>query len=277
MSERGEALLDYARWEANTAALNAQWRAARPFSHVVIDELLVPRGCDILRREFADLEGGRWIENRHYSQRLRSRNSLESFSGDSRAIIESLNSPRFRAWVSAITGIDGLFLDTGMTDGGLSAMSAGDHFDLHTDMQSHALHRTWRRRVNLVLYLNERWDPSWGGALELWDARATRRVAEVTPMNNRAVLFEVSPRAVHGVPEPLRCSMNTTRKNLVVYYYTEEREEVPITHFRYRARPGESARRPLVAANNALLALYQLTRRRVGDLDALAGRVLRRR
>lgn len=275
--ELAERLLRYGDWEGRAGELAARWRDARPFGHAVIDGFLDARGCAALREEFRDLGAAGWIENRHASQRLRSRNGFAGLGAEARAIIEALDAPRFRAWLGAVTGVEGLFLDREMIDGGLSAMGRGDFFDLHTDMQAHAFNRRWRRRVNLIMYLSETWDDAWGGALELWDASGRERVAEVSPRERRAVLFEVSPRAVHGVPEPLRCPDGALRQNLVLYYFTEEVAEVPITHFRYRARPGELLRRPLVFANNAALALYQLARQRVGDVDADVSRVLRRR
>lgn len=272
-----EGLLRYGEWEGRAAELAARWRGARPFSHAVIDGFLDARGCAALREEFRDLGAEGWIENRHASQRLRSRNGFDRLGAEARAVVEALEAPRFRAWLSEVTGVPGLFLDREMTDGGLSAMGRGDFFDLHTDMQAHAFNRRWRRRVNLIVYLSETWDDAWGGALEFWDPSGRERIAAVSARESRAVLFEVSPRAVHGVPEPLRCPEGALRQNLVLYYFTEEDASVPITHFRYRARPGELLRRPLVFANNAALALYQLARQRVGDVDAHVSRVIRRR
>ncbi|MFO0625112.1 MAG: 2OG-Fe(II) oxygenase [Polyangiales bacterium] len=267
--------LDLARWEPLAATHRAAWDAAAPFSHLVLEDFLPPAACAALRAEFDAPGDDRWIENRHVSQRLRSRNGYDRLGPPARAILDALDSSRCRAWVSAVTGVPGLFLDRDMVDGGLAVMGRGDYFDLHTDMQAHALRRRWRRRVNLIVYLSDPWDDAWGGALELWRADGRRCVTSVAPRHNRAVLFEVSPRALHGVPEPLRCPPGARRRNLVLYYFTEERDPVALTHFRYRARPGELARRPWVFANNAALAAYQLARARLGDLDLRVSRCRR--
>lgn len=268
-------LVPLSKLDAQTEALRAQWSLARPFAHAVIDDFLSDAACETLRGALRARDG--WIENRHLSQRLRSRNTLAAVGPEVGAVIDALDAPAMRRWVSAVTGIEGLFLDREMTDGGLAVMSRGDFFDLHTDMQSHAFERRWRRRVNLIVYLSERWDPRWGGALELWDPQGRACVSRVFPSPNRAVLFEVSREALHGVPEPLRCPPDAARSNLVLYYYSAERDPVPITHFRYRARPGEHLRRPAVALNNAALSVYQALRGRVGDLDPLVSRWMKRR
>lgn len=270
-------LVAYERWEPRLDDLGASWRDAQPFPHVVLDDFLDPEVCRALTGEFRDVDvgGAGWIENRHYSQRLRSRNGRDAFAPPARALLDELDSPRFRRFVERLSGSAGLFLDQEMTDGGLSAMGRGDFFDLHTDMQAHALRRTWKRRVNLIIYLSEGWREEWHGALELWDARGRRCARRLAPRYNRAVLFEVSERALHGVPERLACPPGVLRRNVVLYYFSDAGREVPITHFRYRARPGEPLRRPLVWANNAALLCYQAARRRLGVTDESVSRLLR--
>ena len=268
-------LVDYDRWEPQVDALRGLWSAAPPFPHVVLDGLLDPVVCQALGEEFCDVGGPGWIENRHYSQRLRSRNGQSAFGAPMRALLEELDSTRFRRFVERITGDEGLFLDREMVDGGISAMGRGDFFDLHTDMRAHALQQRWMRRVNLVIYLSDEWRDEWNGALELWDADGRRCERTVAPRFNRAVIFEVSGRALHGIPEPLTCPPGASRNNLVLYYFVDAGRDVPITHFRYRARPGEARRRPLVWANNAALLLYQAARRRLGLTDERVSPLLR--
>ena len=268
--------VDYDRWEPRADALRADWGAASPFPHVVLDDFLDPATCRALGEEFRDVGGPGWIENRHYSQRLRSRNGRGGFGAPALALLEELDSARFRRLVERVTGEAGLFLDGEMLDGGVSAMGRGDFFDLHTDMRAHALRRRWMRRVNLIVYLTEAWCDEWNGALELWEPDGRRCARAIAPRFNRAVLFEVSGRALHGVPEPLACPAGASRNNLVLYYFADAGREVPITHFRYRARPGEARRRPLVWANNAALLLYQAARRHLGVTDERVSRLLRR-
>ena len=276
MSRSPACFVDYDRWEPRLDGLHADWAAARPFPHAVLDDFLDPGVCRALvGEEFRDVGGAGWIENRHYSQRLRSRNGRGGFGAPARALLDELDSPRFRGFVERLTGESGLFLDLEMLDGGVSAMGRGDFFDLHTDMRSHAHHRRWMRRVNLIVYLTETWRDEWDGALELWSADGRRCEQRIAPRYNRAVFFEVGDGAVHGVPEPLACPPGVMRLNLVLYYFRDVGREVPLTHFRYRARPDEPQRRPLVWANNAALLVYQAARRSFGVSDEQVSQVLR--
>lgn len=268
-------LVAYDRWEPALGALRSAWEGGRPFPYAVVDGFLKPEACRALAEEFRDVGSGGWIENRHYSQRLRSRVGQASCGEALRTLLTELDSERCRGLVGHLSGEAGLFLDQEMVDGGLSAMGRGDFFDLHTDMRAHALRRHWQRRVNLIVYLSEDWRDEWGGALELWDPAGRRCERRIAPRYNRAVFFEVGEHALHGVPEPLACPPGASRRNLVLYYFRDAGRDVPITHFRYRARPGEHARRPLVWANNAALLLYQAARHRLGVTDEGASRLLR--
>ena len=74
-------------------------------------------------------------------------------------------------------------------------------------------------RVKLIIYLNRDWDPAWGGALSLSDP-AGGGTANMSPLFNRAVLFETSTGALYGIPEPVRCPDERSRKSLVISYWT---------------------------------------------------------
>jgi hypothetical protein len=85
---------------------------------------------------------------------------------------------------------------------------------MHCDFRYHP---TGRRRVaNLLVYLNERWKPKWGGALRLGDV-------EYLPIGGRAVIFRTDQKDTwHGHPDPLACPTRLMRRSLAVYYYTRQ-------------------------------------------------------
>jgi hypothetical protein len=104
------------------------------------------------------------------------------------------------------------------------------------------------RRLNLLLYLNNDWDESWGGQLELWDRDMTRAVRRVNPEFNRCVVFSTTSWAFHGHPDPLECPPDVTRKSIALYYYTNGRppeEEYGEHNTLFQRRPGtDDATRP---------------------------------
>jgi hypothetical protein len=50
-------------------------------------------------------------------------------------------------------------------------------------------------------------------------------VVSITPLYNRAVIFETSDMSYHGHPEALRCPEGVYRKSIALYYYTLPRPE----------------------------------------------------
>ena len=112
--------------------------------------------------------------------------------------------------LSDLTGFDRLIADPAMDGGANLHQSFRDGFlDVRPDFTTNHRQPTWRRRVNVLLYLNRRWSAGWGGALELWDPAVTRCVRSVEPLGNRMVIFTTADHAFHGHPEPLRCPEGT--------------------------------------------------------------------
>lgn len=191
------------------------------------------------------------------------------------AVLRELNSPRFMALLVKLTGISDLVADPGIDGGGLHQAWTGGFLNVHTDFTMHRHRPTWRRRCNLILYLNEDWDVDWGGAIEVWASDMNRCVASMPCLLNRALLFN-TPGALHGFPEPLRCPENRSRKSLQLYYYTVDQsaDAVPVATT-YYARPKDSRlKRILVRLDNRALSFYDMTKRRLGISDTLVSRVM---
>ena len=173
-----------------------------------------------------------------------------------------LNSEETVAALSTLTGIPNLIADDSLEGGGMHQSKAGGYLDVHADFTAHRQHTDWKRRVNLLLYLNEEWIDAWGGHLELWDSSMTRCVQRIAPVLNRCVIFTTDPTSYHGHPVPMTCPPHTSRRSLALYYYT--RESVPFANrtTQYRVRPDDSAgRRLMVRLNAAVLQGYQLLKR----------------
>lgn len=103
--------------------------------------------------------------------------------------------------------------------GGMHLSGPGARLDTHVDFNTHP--RTgWRRRVNLLLYLNHHWHPDWGGQLEL-----DRGKVVLTPEFGRLVIFETGEDSWHGHPKPI--VGEHWRRSIAVYYY--DASESPAT------------------------------------------------
>src|SRR5690606_29020045 len=85
-------------------------------------------------------------------------------------------SPEFRKILSEISGIEDLLWDDTYAGAGMHMTASSGRLDVHVDFNRLGGEKNWYRRLNLLLFLNERWDENWGGKLELWDETVTRCV-----------------------------------------------------------------------------------------------------
>ena len=139
----------------------------------------------------------------------------------------------------------------------------------------HPKRRTWRRRLNLLVFLNDEWLDEWGGALELWACDMSRAEHKLAPVLNRGVIFDTSADSFHGYPDALTCPDDRTRCSIALYYYTEEVDPL-VRSTEYRARPGEHMRAVPIFLDKTALRVYDALKRRLKISDAGASRILRR-
>lgn len=264
-------------WISSVPRLREDFARARPFPHIVIDNFTDASLLDAIAREdFGDVGGDRWTYHRYSSQKTYSRTDLATFGSAARALLEQLASEEFRRTLSSITGIDGLLFDDNLEDGGLQSTPSSGYLCVHVDPLVHPRRRTWRRRVNLLVYLNADWQRSFGGDLELWPADMRACGATVTPAFNRAVLFAANEKTPHGFPDPLRSPAGITRNCIAIYYFTEEAAE-PAPHFgRMYARPQDPfVTRAGIAFDNFALHVYGRLGQTLGINDRLVNRLMR--
>ncbi|MDQ6882334.1 MAG: 2OG-Fe(II) oxygenase, partial [Pseudomonadota bacterium] len=106
----------------------------------------------------------------------------------------------------------------------------GAMLKLHADFNRHP---NWHldRRLNLLLYLNQDWQASFGGDLELWDREMAACRQRIAPVAGRCVIFSTSSTSFHGHPDPIECPDDVTRKSIALYYYTNvPREDAAQIH-----------------------------------------------
>jgi len=269
-------VVDYGPLEAGADALGVRFREAAPYPHLVFEQLLVPQAAERLEAQFPVSADNHWTHYRHYNNNTLGLTDAAAFPPLVRQVVDELNSPRFAAVLSRITGFPRLLPDDMLEGGGLHMTEAGGFLNLHADFTNHHYHRNWQRRCNLILFLNSDWRDEWGGALELWERDLSACRVRVPVRNNTAVVFETGRDTFHGYPDRLTCPPGVSRKSLALYYYTEE-PRVTAQSTYYRARPGESTvRRALVAADRTLLQWYTTAKERFGLSDRFVSQILKR-
>jgi len=235
---------DYLHFDAEECraageALAADYAAAEPFPHAVIDDFL---DRDLLKRVIAEFPA---TEGREHFDRSQERLKYQFHpktieSGFIRNLLAELNSDSFIRFVEGISGIKGLIPDPYYSGGGLHEIKTGGHLSVHADFNIHGRMKV-ERRLNLLIYLNDDWPAEYGGELELWDKAMTTRQKSVAPLLGRAVLFNTSLDSFHGHPEPLSCPPDRTRRSIALYYYTafpEGPAAAPKRTTVFKPRPG---------------------------------------
>lgn len=271
---------DADRWWSELESLRGQYAGNRPFPHVVLDGFLTSEIYEAALGEFSDCIGsGAWTNYVHVNERKQANADPSTWGPTLQAIAHVLTGDEFVSWVSALTGFNGLIADASMDGGGLHQCLSGGFLNVHADFTAHHHVPTWRRRVNLLLYLNEDWRPEWGGDLELWSSDMARSEASVAPIGNRVLLFTTDVDAYHGHPEPLRCPEGVARQSLALYYFTEEAKPLRQSTD-YRARPDDGWRAPLIYLDKLALRAYDRVkvRLRLNDrfVSSIMGRLGRR-
>jgi len=150
--------------------------------------------------------------------------------------LQDLCSNDFIESIKSMTGIKNLYPDYGLHGGGLHIHGRGGNLNIHKDYSIHPRLKM-QRKLNLIVYMSDDWDPTWGGGLELWSNnsetnRPEELVKTIEPKFNRAILFDTTQDSWHGLPKPLTCPDGNYRKSLAVYYLTDVNEN---TEQRYRA------------------------------------------
>ncbi|PZU10151.1 2OG-Fe(II) oxygenase [Sphingomonas sp.] len=218
-----------------------QYQSAHPFPHIVMDDFL---DADVLRRVLAEFPSR---DGRDYFDRAQERfkyqfNPNTIGSGLIRNLLAELNGEPFLAFLSEMTGIPDLISDPYYSGGGLHETLKGGHLSVHADFNVHSEMKV-ERRLNLLVYLNEDWEESYGGHLELWDKKMRKAATSVLPVLSRAVVFSTTLQSFHGQPEPLTCPPDRSRRSIATYYYTAfptDAKKVPTRTTTFQTRPAST-------------------------------------
>jgi 2OG-Fe(II) oxygenase superfamily len=212
---------------ATAARYRQAFEAARPFKHVCIDGFFLPDAAAALLRDFPpfDREFARNEFGEYGGKAVI--NDIAAISPFYARLYDYLMSPAFLSAMSALTGIADLHGDPRLYGGGTHENIDGQELDVHVDF-NYRIEGGFHRRANLLLYLNEQWEPAWGGAIELHaDPRRPERDAlkAFNVIFNRAVIFETNEHSWHGfrkieLPADRR---HLSRKCLSIYLYTPTR------------------------------------------------------
>lgn len=267
-------IIDMDGLEARLPDLVQRYREAQPFPFIALEDLLIEEAAVLAHEAFPRVQDEGWIHYVHVNEKKHGLNKMERLPGQLREVITELNSDRFVRWLEKLTGISGLHADNMLEGGGLHQTQRGGFLNIHADFTVHPHKRNWKRRVNVLVYLNKGWEEAWGGALELWSRDMSRCEQRILPLFNRCVIFNTDEDSYHGMPETLQCPESETRKSIALYYFTEEHTAPRLRTTNYRARPQDGLKSAAIWLDTKAIAGYTYVKRAFGINDDFVSRVL---
>lgn len=236
-------VLDREQCRALGRSLHDEYVSNDPFPHIVMDDFLP---LDLLRRAVAEFPDRRSPRFNDAQSKLKTGYQMEAIESPLITnLINALNSSQFLEFLEEMTGIKGLIPDPHFAGGGLHETASGGHLSIHADFNVQKRLKI-RRRMNLILFLNEDWKDEYGGHLELWSTDMKERRRSVAPVIGRTVVFNTEEDSYHGHPDPTTSPPDVFRRSLALYYYTAFEGAVApqVRTTQFKARPGSKDANP---------------------------------
>ena len=198
-----------------------------PFDHWLLEDFLDVGDARKVSKEFIDYDNPTEdiIHYQGWIAEKKACNRWDRFPPLTYKIFSNLLSMDFVSKLSEITGITPLYPDIGLHGGGWHMHGKSGNLAVHLDYSIHPK-LNLQRKLNLIVYLEEDYDPAWGGSLQLWshnkdNKRPLNKVKEIEPIFNKAIIFDTTQKSWHGFPEPIHPPEGKMRKSFAVYYMTD--------------------------------------------------------
>ena len=223
----------------NIEKYSVEFLSNKPFPHIIIDNFLTNECAEKIIDNFK--LNKHWINysfvNNFKKYGLTDKNHMNKICNE---LFQELNSNEFVSTLSKITGFKNIFLDLTLDRAGLHQIFDGGSLNIHTEHHSHTVEKTWRRVLNIMIYLNKNWIDKYNGDLEFWNEKIKYKVKSIPPIFNRCVIFQTDDKSFHGHPTKLNLPPDMSRKSITGYYFVDEEKVLELIPTRYVARPNDS-------------------------------------
>ena len=209
-------MVNFQYLEDNKERLRSDYLLAKPFPHLVIDQFCDPAKIQTLYNQIPELNN----KSRDYmfAKNKFEKSNYKELGELFNELYHDLSSARMNAFLSFIANED-VFVDPANHGGGLHQGKKNSFLDMHLDFNYHPLHKGWYRNMNLLLYLNEDWQPEYKGQLKLVDLR-TGEEKELDVPFNRMIIQQTRAYTLHGYDQT-NFPPNRFRTSIATYAYTK--------------------------------------------------------
>ncbi|HUH72858.1 MAG TPA: 2OG-Fe(II) oxygenase [Chitinophagales bacterium] len=206
---------------------NTEYLSNAPFPNTYFDNFFNPEELKKVLAEFPTLGDKNDIKFENPNEFKLASKGEYRFGPQATEFAHFMNSQPMLDFLSQLTGIQNLIPDPSFEGGGFHQILPGGFLKIHADFNKHRM-TGLDRRLNVLVYLNEDWEESYGGHFELWDTEMKGCVKRILPLFNRMAMFSTTDFSYHGHPDQLTCPPDRSRKSMAFYYYTNGRpaEEV---------------------------------------------------
>ena len=199
------------------------YQSSDPFPNISFKNFFNPDMLDQILAEFPDLEKKGNIQFNTPNEIKLASKGEQKFGPITKQFVHFLNSEPFLLFLQELTGIQEVLLpDPYFEGGGYHQSKSGGFLKIHADFNKHKKTKL-DRRLNILVYLNKDWKEEYGGHFELWNRDMTKCVKKILPEFNTMAMFTTTDFSYHGLPNPITCPPDRSRKSLALYYYSNGR------------------------------------------------------
>src|SRR6056300_125603 len=190
----------------DTYELQKQYRSHPDYSLLTLDNFIPKELVTLMAKELDEIP----LEDcKHFT---RAGSCMYEFNNVDRtpvqdAVVHALHSGTFIKWLQEVTDTVDLIPDPHLVGAGYMKAFSGDSLKVHTDFNWNEQLRL-HRRLSVIIYLNPKWQESWGGNLDFYDTDRKTVVSRVVPDAGNLVVWSYNNLAYHGYPEPMKLPQN---------------------------------------------------------------------
>lgn len=236
-----------------------------PFPNISFKNFFNEELLDEIVAEFPDLVKGDQLKYHNPNENKLASKGEHRFGPKLKQFMHYMNSQPFLEFLQELTNItETLIPDPYFEGGGCHESQAGGFLKVHADFNKNR--RTGLdRRLNVLVYLNKDWKEEYGGHFELWNRDMTRCESRVLPEFNTLAMFSTTDFSYHGLPDPITCPPDRSRKSLALYYYSNGRPQEEISdrgadeHTKFVPRKGAKSESKMQRFNTAVNLITEVT------------------